>query len=84
MYILESIQEFDGKKIGIYNLNKQTTRRVHRAENQIIRKGTPQFAIFISTPKITKGEHRLYLNAGSYIIKSDISDSTQFESNITI
>jgi len=84
MYILESIQEFNGKKIGIYNLDAQTSRRVHRAENQLLSKGTPHYAIFIEFGRIRKGDHQLYNNNFSFLLKSNKEDGTNLEGTITI
>ena len=84
MYILESIQEFDGKKIGIYAFGKSTNRAVRKASRVLLKKGTPIYAIFIFTSRLMKGTHNLYLNFGDLITKKDESDNTKYESTITI
>lgn len=69
MYILESIQEFQGKKIGIYILEKLTNRRKQRAKRQLEKHGNPKYAIFISTKKIKKGDHELCTNKSPFLFK---------------
>ena len=71
MYILESIQEFQGKKIGIYNLDEPIPRRKRRAIKQLKKSGTPDYAIFISEKRIKKGDHELYTNNFSFDIKTE-------------
>lgn len=84
MYVLESIQEFNGKKIGIYRLCNTTSRNIRKAEKEIDYKNIPQFAIFILTNKIAKGKHKLYVNESSFIMKTDENDGTKFSENIEI
>jgi hypothetical protein len=84
MFILESIQEFSGKKVGVYNLDKQTTKRIRRAEKEFLRKGMPKYAIFILTSRIQKGEYDFYLNTSSPIQKADQIDGVKKIGTITI
>lgn len=84
MYILESIQEFNRKKVGIYNLDKPTTRRIRRGEREFFKKGTPDYAIFISSKKIRKGEYDLYENISSFIQKTNTEDGCKKIETLTI
>lgn len=83
MYILDSIQEFDGKKIGIFTFGGESNRRFRRASRAILQKGVPTYGIFVSD-RITKGTHKLYVLLNSEMVKEDENDGTQFESKITI
>jgi len=84
MFILESIQEFNGKKVGIYNLDSQTSRRVHRAETELSKKGNPAYAIFIQFGRIYKGDHKLYHNNFNFLLKADEEDGTSKAEILTI
>ena len=84
MYILQSIQEFEGKKIGIYTFGKHGVRSMNKAHKILLTKGIPSYAIFTLGKKITKGQHKLFVNLTSSVMKNDESDGTEFESNITI
>jgi len=84
MYILHSIQEFDKKNIGIYRFSNSNSRDIRRGEREIIKKGIPEFAIFILTKNITKGNHVLRTNSDSFIIKIDENDGSHPIENIEI
>jgi hypothetical protein len=84
MYILESIQEFDKKKIGIYRFCSLNNRQMRRAEKEIESKGIPEFAIFMLTKKITKGTHTLRTNTASFVLKYDERDGSSIIENIVI
>lgn len=84
MYILESIQEFGGKKVGVYSFGAQTTKKIRRGEREFIQKGMPDFALFILSPKITKGDHDLYENISSPVQKVDHLDGVKKIGKISI
>ena len=84
MYILESIQEFGGKKTGIYNRDEKTIRRIRKAEKELSKKGNPDFAIFISTHKISKGDHKFYKNIKSFVTKINENDGTVIDLTYSI
>lgn len=83
MFILESIQEFNGMKIGIYNEDKESARRIRKAERELSKKGIPSYAIFINTKKIKKGFHEVYINTDSFI-KKDKDGCNNIETTIKI
>jgi len=84
MYILESIQEFDGRKIGIYTFGKDSTRKRRKALNLILKNEVPPYAILTLEQRITKGQHKLFVNQSSFVAKLNEEDGTQFDSLITI
>ena len=84
MYILESIQEFDGKKIAIYIKGKDSGRKKRKAINLLVKNTIPLYAIITEAERITKGTHKLYVNNSSFTSKTDEFDGTEFNSLITI
>lgn len=84
MYILYSIQEFNRKIIGIYRFSNSSSRNIRRGEKEILKKGIPEYAIFILSNKITKGEYDLHKNFDSFVIKTDKNDGVNFIEKIQI
>ena len=84
MYILESIQEFDGKKIGIYTFGKDSTRKRRKALNLLVKNEVVEYAILTMAQRITKGQHKLFVNQSSFVSKINEEDGVQFNSLITI
>ena len=84
MYILESIQEFNGKKIGIYTFSKDSTRKRRKALNLLIKNEVPEYAILTMAHRITKGQHKLFVNQTSLVSKDNEEDGTKYDSLITI
>ena len=85
MYTLESIQEFEGKKIGIYTFGKDTNRKKRKALKLLVDSDEiPLYAILTLSPRITKGDHKLFINQSSFVTKVDENDGTVYESIIII
>jgi hypothetical protein len=80
MYILQSIQECGGEKIGVYfnASNKSNEKYLRKAQKLIDIKGNPSFAIFSEYAKLSKGEYGLRENKGSFLSKADCYDNTKF------
>jgi len=85
MYTLESIQQFDGKRVGIYTFGKDTGRKRRKALRILTQEDEiPSYAIITASPRITKGTHNLYKNESSFVTKVDENDGTSFDAIIII
>lgn len=82
MYALYLIQEFKGKKVGVYRPS-ESHKQIRKAEREILKKGNPDYAIFI-LDKLKHGIYNLYENSGSYVKKESIDDNTYLALTIHI
>lgn len=85
MFILTSIQEFEQRKIGFYKDYAEVPNRLTRkAVRLLLRRGTPQFAIFISSDRVEKGTFQIYYNLGSFHTKRNKLEGTEYIGYVTI
>jgi len=85
MFILTSIQEFEGRKIGFYKDYSEVPNRLTRkAVKLLLRRGTPGFAIFITSDRVEKGTFQIYYNNTSFHSKKNKIDGTEYIGYVTI